>query len=337
MASVFKGRSLRRKTSRGILTHDPESVLNGVPMTALYFSAAWCGPCKRFTPLLKELYEKQDAGIGKMMEVVFVSLDKSESAMMEYYMNDHGRWLYVPYEYGDFIISLQDKYRIAGIPCLTVIGKQGNTISIEAGRKLSNIGIDGFRNWLFSKVPLVVELDTLIEEWKRDWLKDNSGYLGNDSVWQKKLYKCICPNGTEEDNEKNKQEVPNQELSIRNPEPKVESQSSPERGGLMPSTAGPLSGSLPAPQTENRAADSSLLRRNREINVPVILVNNNNNNKSRQHHHQQLKPELLLPDPEDPVLAFEAARMSTGSPVDPEEDFPEEEEVADAARRSTRF
>jgi hypothetical protein len=87
---------------------------------------------------------------------------------------------------------MNDKYRITGIPALVVVGKQGNTISMDAKNKLAAAGVDGFRNWLFSKVPLVVELDSLIEQWKKDWLKEKASQIETDWQSKQQLYNCVC-------------------------------------------------------------------------------------------------------------------------------------------------
>lgn len=44
-------------------------------IVGIYFSAHWCPPCQRFTPMLKECYDTLKAN-GKNFEVVFVSSDK---------------------------------------------------------------------------------------------------------------------------------------------------------------------------------------------------------------------------------------------------------------------
>jgi nucleoredoxin len=44
----------------------------GKEVIALYFSASWCGPCKRFTPMLVDVYNLLKSQ-GRGFEVVFVS------------------------------------------------------------------------------------------------------------------------------------------------------------------------------------------------------------------------------------------------------------------------
>ena len=49
---------------------------------AVYFSAHWCGPCRQFTPELVK-FTKENRKDGNF-EVVFISLDTSDKAMLEY-------------------------------------------------------------------------------------------------------------------------------------------------------------------------------------------------------------------------------------------------------------
>ena len=97
------------------------SALSGKAV-ALYFSAHWCPPCKRFTPILKvchddcatpartphlhqqrtthhaprwqDLYEEVNEDDAKF-EVVFVSSDDSAALAKEYMEEMHGDWLMV--------------------------------------------------------------------------------------------------------------------------------------------------------------------------------------------------------------------------------------------------
>ena len=56
--------------------------LAGKRFVALYFSAHWCGPCRKFTPLLGVCYEDQPD--KDEVEVVFVSSDHDVEGFDEY-------------------------------------------------------------------------------------------------------------------------------------------------------------------------------------------------------------------------------------------------------------
>jgi len=64
---------------------DPPSII------ALYFGANWCGPCHAFTPQLREVYTTLRAK-GANTEVVYVSLDTSESDMRRYMRTAQMPW-----------------------------------------------------------------------------------------------------------------------------------------------------------------------------------------------------------------------------------------------------
>ena len=58
------------------------AALAGKRFVALYFSAHWCGPCRKFTPLLSVCYEDQPE--KDEVEVVFVSSDHDVEGFDEY-------------------------------------------------------------------------------------------------------------------------------------------------------------------------------------------------------------------------------------------------------------
>jgi len=92
----------------------------------LYFSAHWCPPCRRFTPILIELYKKLKS--RKNVELIFCSLDKDEQEYKEY--TSDMPWLCMPFQASESQI-LASKYKADGIPHLVVVDREGNVITAD--------------------------------------------------------------------------------------------------------------------------------------------------------------------------------------------------------------
>ena len=94
---------------------------------AIYFSAQWCPPCRAFTPKLVDFY-KEAIGHHDNFELIFISGDRSESAMKEY-MSDYGMTFlaraFDERRSSPAIKSLQG----SGIPQLVVVDKHGKVIA----------------------------------------------------------------------------------------------------------------------------------------------------------------------------------------------------------------
>lgn len=65
--------------------------LGGKKYFAVYRSASWCGPCRRFTPDFVSWY-KSKSSKRDQFEVIFVSSDRSEKDMEEYMVEDRMPW-----------------------------------------------------------------------------------------------------------------------------------------------------------------------------------------------------------------------------------------------------
>ncbi len=94
---------------------------------AFYFSAAWCGPCKAFTPNLISFYNGSD-GAKKTFEIIFMSRDRSEGEMEEYMTADKMPWPAVRFRDADRIDEIT-KYMGRGIPCLVLVDREGKIIA----------------------------------------------------------------------------------------------------------------------------------------------------------------------------------------------------------------
>uniref|UniRef100_A0A914CFU6 Thioredoxin domain-containing protein n=1 Tax=Acrobeloides nanus TaxID=290746 RepID=A0A914CFU6_9BILA len=126
MSQLLADVPLKRKDGSSV---DVEQTLQG-KVVALYFSAHWCPPCRKFTPILRDFYD--EITDDEDFEIVFVSKDTSEAELQNYLSEAHGNWLYVPFGH-DKIDDLAKRYNIAGIPSLIVIKPDGTVIS-ENGR-----------------------------------------------------------------------------------------------------------------------------------------------------------------------------------------------------------
>jgi len=97
------------------------SILHEAPVLAYYFSAHWCPPCRKFTPILAELYNQWNAN-GKQIEILFVSSDQEEHQFREYF--DTMPWTAIPFR-DPIIEKLGEKFQVEGIPTLAIVSKDG--------------------------------------------------------------------------------------------------------------------------------------------------------------------------------------------------------------------
>ena len=88
----------------------------------LYFSAAWCGPCKAFTPKLAEFYAKHKE--EKKFEIIFISLDRDEAGFKAYYATHP--WLAIAA--GQAAQIAASSFKVQGIPSLQLYDTKAQRI-----------------------------------------------------------------------------------------------------------------------------------------------------------------------------------------------------------------
>lgn len=110
-------------------TVKPQDVLTD-KLLLLYFSASFCGPCRRFTPTLKEFYN--NAGEDRDFEVVFLSMDKSQKDY-DTYTSDMP-WYALPHNDSckQLTKALAARYGVQGIPYLVIFDKDGSMLQQDA-------------------------------------------------------------------------------------------------------------------------------------------------------------------------------------------------------------
>jgi nucleoredoxin len=101
--------------------------LEGKKLIALYFSAQWCPPCRKFTPELVEYYNRV-ASQHPEFELIFVSRDRSQFAMESYMHDTNMPWPAIDYQKLGETAGI-GKYAGDGIPCLVLIDSSGQVIS----------------------------------------------------------------------------------------------------------------------------------------------------------------------------------------------------------------
>jgi len=101
--------------------------LSSVKYYGLYFSASWCGPCRRFTPQFVKIYREMKQRYPEF-EVVFISADRSAGAMRDYMREDQMPWLALKYDEAQRDGELR-RYCGPGIPCLVLVAADGRVLS----------------------------------------------------------------------------------------------------------------------------------------------------------------------------------------------------------------
>jgi nucleoredoxin len=111
----------------GALARFDDEKLRNKKLIALYFSAHWCGPCRKFTPDLVSYYNRV-APQHPEFDIIFVSSDRSQFGMEEYMRDTKMPWPAIDFQKipnkGEIM-----KYAGRGIPCLVLIDATGKVVS----------------------------------------------------------------------------------------------------------------------------------------------------------------------------------------------------------------
>ena len=105
------------------------SNLSTVRMYAFYYSAGWCGPCRKTTPVLAEWYRKTKAAHPEF-ELVFVSRDKSDITFADYMRKNAMPWPAV--RFSDVNDPEVNQFSGKSIPWLSVVSRSGAALTKNA-------------------------------------------------------------------------------------------------------------------------------------------------------------------------------------------------------------
>lgn len=104
-----------------------DEALEKKKLIALYFSAHWCGPCRKFTPQLVDYYNRV-AGQHSEFEIILVSYDRSAFGFETYLKDARMPWPAIDFEKVKAKTEIT-KYAGSGIPDLVLIDASGKVIS----------------------------------------------------------------------------------------------------------------------------------------------------------------------------------------------------------------
>ena len=100
--------------------------------TAIYYSAHWCPPCRAFTPKLVKWYNGFQPK-HKDFQLVFVSSDKDEAAMLGYMAEMKMPWPAV--KFGEKKETSVGKFAADGIPDLVLLDEKGKDLTGQPGNE----------------------------------------------------------------------------------------------------------------------------------------------------------------------------------------------------------
>jgi len=92
---------------------------------ALYYSASWCGPCRRFTPELVSRYEVLKKMHGGLFEFALISSDRTRGDAVKY-MEDYQMPWFGNFNHADRRPWVRMKGN--GIPHLVVVSREGHVL-----------------------------------------------------------------------------------------------------------------------------------------------------------------------------------------------------------------
>ncbi|PKA52324.1 putative nucleoredoxin 1 [Apostasia shenzhenica] len=150
--------------------------------TALFFSASWCPPCRKFNPKLTAAYSEL-LSQGQIFEIVFISRDRSEEQFNDYFSGMP--WLAIPFKgSSDLCKIITELFDVEEIPTLVILDSDGNVLTGDAVQLVKDHGIAAypFSPEKISKCVEVKEaarrnqtLESLLASPSRDYLVSNDG------------------------------------------------------------------------------------------------------------------------------------------------------------------
>ena len=101
------------------------SLVGQTDFVLIDFWASWCGPCRRFVPVLKEIYSGQPEG---HLQILSCSVDQDVMAWQVALNEEQMPW---PQMREDADHKCSDKYNVQFIPHTVLINKEGKIVAVN--------------------------------------------------------------------------------------------------------------------------------------------------------------------------------------------------------------
>jgi nucleoredoxin len=132
-AASLLGPTLLVKSGRAMVAKPTDEVLAGKKRVLLYFSASWCPPCKKFTPILATCYDDAREADEGSVEVVYIGSDFDEPSFTAYFGSMP--WASLPWGAASTALAqeLGTTFGVRGIPSLVALsGADGGVVTTDA-------------------------------------------------------------------------------------------------------------------------------------------------------------------------------------------------------------
>ena len=141
VAQALDGALVNSGTNQSTVPFEDYAALNDADFFVFYYSAGWCGPCRRFTPGLIEKYNELKEQHDNF-ELVFYSRDRSEEEMAGYMNGYPMPWPAVAYDRIDDVAPAAGN-RTRAIPGMVILDRDGEVVASSHPSDGDRVGARG--------------------------------------------------------------------------------------------------------------------------------------------------------------------------------------------------
>ena len=152
---------------------EPEIILNVREFFVLFYGGAWDGKTKKVAESLTKLLnlvngegDEYDAS-KRLMDVLYVSNDKSQGDMETLITSQSAPYAYLPWN-DDRILDLKETYNLVSVPQVIVLDRNMSVISREGADDLLKMTPTGARAMWINALDFKLERDRQNEEDEED-------------------------------------------------------------------------------------------------------------------------------------------------------------------------